>query len=104
MYWQYRALRAILSGAPALFYIGLTFLVSIPWFLAAVWMFRKKQPFGKRGERYGVVLVALIAVGVIAIVWLKIILFRSIFKSSAKRKSSASATRRTTDSWQRRKN
>ena len=47
MYWQYRALRAILSGAPALLYIGLTFLVSIPWFLAAVWMFSKKATFRK---------------------------------------------------------
>jgi O-antigen ligase len=104
MYWQYRALRAILSGAPALLYIGLTFLVSIPLFLAAFGCFRKKQPFGKRGERYGVVLVALIAVSVIAIVWLKIIFVPKFFKSSARRKSSASATRRTTDSWQRRKN
>ena len=47
MYWQYRALRAILSGEPALWYTCLTFLVGIPWFLAALWMFSKKSTFRK---------------------------------------------------------
>ena len=47
MYWQYRALRAILSGAPALLFTCLTLLVSIPWFLSAVWIFSKKTTFRK---------------------------------------------------------
>lgn len=45
MYWQYRALSAILSGANALWYALLTLLVSVPWFAAALWMFTKKAGF-----------------------------------------------------------
>ncbi|NLI55278.1 MAG: ABC transporter permease [Clostridiales bacterium] len=48
MYWQYRALEAILSGAPALWFTLLTLLVSLPWFAAAVRMFSKKAVFRKR--------------------------------------------------------
>lgn len=47
MYWQYRALSAILSGANALWYMLLTLLVSAPWFAAVLWMFTKKAGFRK---------------------------------------------------------
>ncbi len=49
MYWQYRALSAILSGSPALWYMLLTLLVSVPWFLAILGMFSKKTNF-QRGR------------------------------------------------------
>ena len=48
MYWQYRALSAILNGAASGLFSLLTFLVSIPWFAAAVWLFSKKAVFRKR--------------------------------------------------------
>lgn len=47
MYWQYRALSAILSGAPALKDTLLTLLVSLPWFAATLWLFTKKANFRK---------------------------------------------------------
>lgn len=47
MYWQYRALSAILSGAPALWYTLLTLLVSLPWFAATLWLFSNKTNFRK---------------------------------------------------------
>ena len=43
MYWQYRALNAILTGAPFLWPTLLTALVSIPWFAAALLHFSKKS-------------------------------------------------------------
>ncbi len=48
MYWQYRALSAILSGSPALWFMLLTLLTSVPWFAASVWLFSKKAVFRKR--------------------------------------------------------
>ena len=45
MYWQYRALRAVLAGTAYLWPALLTLLVSIPWFLASVWYFAKKTEF-----------------------------------------------------------
>ncbi len=45
MYWQYRALSAILSGEPALMYSLFTFVVSVPWFAATLWLFTKKTNF-----------------------------------------------------------
>lgn len=45
MYWQYRALSAILSGEAALMYMLLTLLVSVPWFAGTLWLFRKKTNF-----------------------------------------------------------
>lgn len=45
MYWQYRAIDAILKGANAFWPALLTLLVGIPWFLAAVWVFAKKVKF-----------------------------------------------------------
>ena len=47
MYWQYRALDAILSGAPALLSMLLTLLVSVPWFAAVLWLFTKRTNFRK---------------------------------------------------------
>ena len=49
MYWQYRSLNAILTGAPMLIDTLLTVLVSIPWFAASVWYFSTKTEF-KRGR------------------------------------------------------
>lgn len=48
MYWQYRALSAILNGAASGWFSLLTFLVSIPWFAATIWFFSKKATFRKR--------------------------------------------------------
>ncbi len=48
MYWQYRGLNAVLTGAPAGWFALLTLLVSIPWLAAAVWLFSKKAIFRKR--------------------------------------------------------
>lgn len=45
MYWQYRALSAILSGSPALLYTLLTLAISVPWFAATLWLFTKKTNF-----------------------------------------------------------
>ena len=45
MYWQYRALAAILSGDPALLFTLLTLLVSLPCFFMTLWMFAKKTNF-----------------------------------------------------------
>ena len=45
MYWQYRALSAVLAGAPWLWPALLTLLVSVPWFLAAVLHFANKTKF-----------------------------------------------------------
>lgn len=45
MYWQYRALGAILSGSSAAWHTALTLLVSVPWFAASVWYFAKKVNF-----------------------------------------------------------
>ena len=45
MYWQYRALRAVLAGASILWPALLTLLVSAPWFAAAVWYFAKRVDF-----------------------------------------------------------
>lgn len=45
MYWQYRALNAILTNTSAFWPTLLTLLVSIPWFMAAVWLFAKKVKF-----------------------------------------------------------
>ena len=45
MYWQYRALNAILTNTSAFWPTLLTLLVSIPWFFAAVWLFAKKVKF-----------------------------------------------------------
>jgi len=47
MYWQYRALSAILSGALATWFTLLTLLVSVPWFAATLWLFSKKTAFRK---------------------------------------------------------
>lgn len=47
MYWQYRALSAILSGSPALLFTLLTLLVSLPWFALILRMFTKKTNFRK---------------------------------------------------------
>ena len=47
MYWQYRALSAILSGASALRCTLLTLLVSMPWFAATLWLFTNKTNFRK---------------------------------------------------------
>lgn len=49
MYWQYRALRAILSAEPALYFMLSTLLVSIPWFFATLWLFQRKTNF-RRGR------------------------------------------------------
>ena len=48
MYWQYRSLNAIMSGAPMLIDTLLTLLVSIPWFAAAVWYFSTKTDYKTR--------------------------------------------------------
>ena len=48
MYWQYRALDAILNGRAAGLFTLLTFAVSVPWFAATVWLFSKKAVFRKR--------------------------------------------------------
>lgn len=48
MYWQYRALDAILNGRAAGTFTLLTLLVSIPWFAATAWMFSNKAVFRKR--------------------------------------------------------
>ncbi len=45
MYWQYRALNAVLTGSSLLWPALLTLLVSVPWFLATVWHFAKKTKF-----------------------------------------------------------
>ena len=45
MYWQYRALSAVLTGTAFLWPTLLTLLVSVPWFFAAVWHFAKKTEF-----------------------------------------------------------
>ena len=45
MYWQYRALGAILSGTSVLWPAILTLLTGLPWFLAAIWYFAKKTKF-----------------------------------------------------------
>lgn len=45
MYWQYRALSATLAGEPLFWPALLTLLVSVPWFLAAVWHFANKTKF-----------------------------------------------------------
>jgi len=45
MYWQYRALSAVLTGTALLRTALLTLLVSVPWFLASVWYFAKKTKF-----------------------------------------------------------
>lgn len=45
MYWQYRAVDAILKGADAVWPTLLTLLVGAPWFFAAVWFFGKKVKF-----------------------------------------------------------
>ena len=45
MYWQYRALRAVLAGTAFLWPALLTLLVSVPWFLLAVLHFAKKTKF-----------------------------------------------------------
>lgn len=45
MYWQYRALNAILTNTSAFWPTLLTLLVSVPWFLASVWYFAKKVKF-----------------------------------------------------------
>lgn len=47
MYWQYRALDAILSGTSASLAIMLTLLVSVPWFAATLWLFTKTTNFRK---------------------------------------------------------
>ena len=47
MYWQYRALNAILAGSGAALDSLLTLLVSIPWFAVTVWMFSNKTTFRK---------------------------------------------------------
>lgn len=47
MYWQYRALSAILAGEMALKYTMLTLLVSVPWFAAVLWLFTRKTNFRK---------------------------------------------------------
>ncbi len=47
MYWQYRALDAILHGAPALLFTVLTLLVSVPWFAATLWLFTRRTNFRK---------------------------------------------------------
>lgn len=47
MYWQYRALSAILSGSPELLYTLLTLLVSLPWFALVLGMFARKTNFRK---------------------------------------------------------
>jgi len=49
MYWQYRALSAVLAGTGAAWPTILTLLVSVPWFAAAVWLFIKKAGF-RRGR------------------------------------------------------
>lgn len=49
MYWQYRAIRAILSGESAAMAMLLTLLVGIPWFLGTVLLFAKKVSF-RRGR------------------------------------------------------
>lgn len=46
MYWQYRAIDGILSGAFDFGYILMTFIISIPWFLALVVLFAKKTKIG----------------------------------------------------------
>ena len=45
MYWQYRALNAVLTGASLLWPALLTLLVSVPWFALSVWYFAKKTKF-----------------------------------------------------------
>jgi ABC-2 type transport system permease protein len=45
MYWQYRAINAILTNTSAFWPTLLTLLVSIPWFMASVWLFAKKVKF-----------------------------------------------------------
>lgn len=45
MYWQYRALRAVLAGTAFLWPALLTLLVGVPWFLLAVLHFAKKTKF-----------------------------------------------------------
>lgn len=45
MYWQYRAINAILTNTSAFWPTLLTLLVSIPWFMASVWHFAKKVKF-----------------------------------------------------------
>ncbi len=45
MYWQYRALSAILAGEVASSYMLLTLLVSLPWFAGTLWLFRRKINF-----------------------------------------------------------
>ena len=47
MYWQYRALDAILTGSPAGWFTLLTLLISVPWFAATLWMFTRKTNFRK---------------------------------------------------------
>ena len=45
MYWQYRALSAVLAGTAYLWSALLTLMVSVPWFIASVWYFAKKTEF-----------------------------------------------------------
>lgn len=45
MYWQYRALSAVLAGSSILWPTVLTLLVGTPWLLAAAWYFAKKTKF-----------------------------------------------------------
>lgn len=45
MYWQYRALDAVLKGTPIVWPALLTLLVSVPWFAAAMLHFAKKTEF-----------------------------------------------------------
>lgn len=49
MYWQYRAIVAFLSGSPAWMPVMLTLLVSLPWFIASVWLFTRNTSL-RRGR------------------------------------------------------
>jgi ABC-2 type transport system permease protein len=53
MYWQYRALSAILSGEGALLYMLLTLLVGVPWFAGALWLFCKRTNFRNTNSKKG---------------------------------------------------
>lgn len=53
MYWQYRALSAILSGEGALLYMLLALLVGVPWFAGALWLFCKRTNFRNVNSKKG---------------------------------------------------
>lgn len=48
LYWQYRAIAALINSSPVGFFLTMLFLTSLPWFLLVVWRFIKQTEFRRR--------------------------------------------------------